>query len=50
MNYLQGPKFVRNIAFLLIFLQIFWNIKKAEWLLSSQWIFVESLEFVSDQF
>ena len=50
MNYLQfcfkGPKYIRNIVFsLLIFLQIFSNIKKSEWLFFSRWIFVESIEF-----
>ena len=29
----------------MIFLQIFWNNKKAEWLFLSHWIFIESLEF-----
>ena len=51
MNYLQfafkGPKYVRNIVFLLIFWQSFWNITKAEWMFFLHWIFVES---ISDQF
>ena len=50
MNYLQfcfkGPKYIRNIVFsLLIFLQIFSNIRKSECLFFSRWIFVESIEF-----
>ena len=49
MNYkwftFKGPQYVRNVVFLSNFLQIFWNIKKAEWLFLSHWVFVQSLEF-----
>ena len=41
---LQNFQNVRNTVFLLIFLKIFWNIEKAEWLFFPHWILVESLE------
>ena len=48
MNYLEfafkGPKYARNLVFLLIFCQSFWNIKKTEGLFFLHLIFLESLE------
>ena len=36
-------KMCQKYCFFFTFLQVFWNIKSAEWLFFSYWIFVESL-------